>query len=467
MTSAPEPCVSPVDGPQHDYATTTPQPNIEIEQLETEHLSDISVAKDATTPQKKPAGENSPPPQENPNNHDALAPTSPTPQQEIMLAKSSSDLSVAGPPATPLKEITEESSSALQKEHKCNHTPTPIPATPTQSEVISHHVTTVSTTATSTLCQGKLGEGTPSAPKRPHSPSPPPPTPTPTSDSADPEVLALRRDYVFVHTFHGLKGAWQEVLELCGMRIGSRPAFHIRFEPDIDHIKQEVMQQAATLQEIADITELVLLGKWKEACRRIIIQYRLDMRRDMVSEALHAAQSVKDKVLARAAKVTADHPHPTPSPPRTPSQPLPRHILFPRTPGRNYRAAHPEVETLRPRIARLDIEDRYLDIHYHPYATPSPARRRRLDVSEEPHDLPRALSTGRRPRYGRNFRGTPGFRRLARTPVPRMATPSPAGSQVVGRIGPYQVTTPTASRPTVEGSSNVTMSEDDVFTSHN
>ncbi|OTA95400.1 hypothetical protein M434DRAFT_9820 [Hypoxylon sp. CO27-5] len=462
---------SPADGSQHDHVMTVSQPS-----TVTESLSEVSGEDDPTARQKDVTGEGSTPAQENSNGDEAPEPVSPI-SREAVVVDGSSDLSAAEPPSTPLDEAMEDNPTTPQKE---SSNPTPMLPTPSQPDVAFHHVTTTSTEAASTLCQDNLGEGTPTAPKRPLSPTPPPQLP----GNLSPGALAVRRDHVFFNVFQGLKDAWQHVIELCGRRLGSRAAFCTRFEPDIDQIRQEVMRPTATLQEIVDATELAMMRRWREQCRRFIIQYRLDMRRNLVEEAKRSAQVVKEKVLLDATQLTTttttpphvpESPHP-PSTSRTPLSHLPsttpprpspsdRRILTPRASGNNNRGPPPSVESLRPRIERLDIEDRNNRFN-DPFATPRPPRRIRLNSPERSRSRPRPSTTPRRPRRGRR---TPGFRRLVQTPNPtsRVPLPNPFASQLVGHIGRHPVTTPPAptppSRPDAEDTPDENMSEDNVF----
>ncbi|KAI0109385.1 hypothetical protein F4776DRAFT_396480 [Hypoxylon sp. NC0597] len=456
-----------VDEFQHDHAMTAPQPN-----TVTGSLSEVSGEEDPTALQKHVAGESGTPKQESSRSNEAPEPVSPTPHEAVVFDRLS-DLSAAEPPTTPMKETTEEIPTTPQKE---SSNPTPILQTPSRPDVAFHHVTTTSTEVASTLCQDNLGEGTPTAPKRSLSVTPPR-----LPESLSPGVSAVRRDHVFFNVFQGIKDAWQHVLERCGMRLGSRAAFNTRFEPDIDEIRQEVMRPTATLQEIADVTELVMLRRWREQCRRFIIQYRLDMRRDLVDEAIREARGVKEKVIEDATQRTTTtatplqapvSPH-TPSTSRTPlshlHSPIPpppspsdRRTLTPRAPGSSNRLSPSEVESLRPRIAGLDLEDR-TSRYDDPLATP-PTRRRRLNTPEEPQTRRRPDTTPRR-RLDRPR--TRGFRRLAPTPVPHYPLPNPFAPQVVGHIGRYPVTTPPVAtppdRPAAEDTPDENMSEDDVF----
>ncbi|KAI1417205.1 hypothetical protein F5Y13DRAFT_185276 [Hypoxylon sp. FL1857] len=463
LTDEPEACVSPADKSQRGHAITAPEINVV-----SEDLSEVSAVGDPTTLQKEVAKENSPPPQEEQKNDKIPAPVSPSPpSQRNEVVADSSELEAADFLSRIMRETIEGNPATPQKAPERHLTPSPVLPTPFRPVLAIHILSTESTQLASTLCQDKRGEGTPSAPKRPRSPTPPR---DPDGDS--PRILALKREFVFDNVFHGVKAALQNVVDLCGMRLGSRKAAQTRFEPDVDDIKQGAMRPTATLQQIADVTESIMLCLWKGQCKRFIVQYRLDMRRDLSEIARRDAWAAKEKVLADAALfATAGFPHPAPSPhtprastpqfpepfyrPQTPSQPRGRAILIPHTPHGNNRGAAPEVEALRPRIERLDIGDYYTNVYEDPPLDTPPSRKRRLNVSDDPHNSPPATRARHTPR-GRRHGNRAGLRR---TPAPRMTMTSPSGSQY---IGPYLVATPQA-QPTVESSPRANISKDDPF----
>ncbi|KAI1081779.1 hypothetical protein F5B20DRAFT_535351 [Whalleya microplaca] len=103
-----------------------------------------------------------------------------------------------------------------------------------------------------------------------------------TSDTATENVPTLRQDYVIQHMFTGLKVAWREIIERRAMILGSPAAFNTRFEPNIGHIRDKAMLPSATLQDIANATESAMIELWKESCKRVIKQYSLAMKQDLV-----------------------------------------------------------------------------------------------------------------------------------------------------------------------------------------
>ncbi|CAJ2505736.1 Uu.00g131300.m01.CDS01 [Anthostomella pinea] len=145
----------------------------------------------------------------------------------------------------------------------------------------------------------------------------------------DHDISELQQDFVVQNMFTGLKRKWRDLIEQRSMILGSSRAFHTRFEPNFGTIRDKSMEPAATLHDrsvtrsdnefglvrhltvatlgqLADATQAVLLESWSVRCEHVINQYQRDMRRDLVREALNRCQSVKDKVVAQAIELKPD-----------------------------------------------------------------------------------------------------------------------------------------------------------------
>ncbi|KAI1445679.1 hypothetical protein F5Y02DRAFT_124582 [Annulohypoxylon stygium] len=187
-----------------------------------------------------------------------------------------------------------------------------------------------------------------------------------------------QRTFVFKQMAERLMKAWQEVLERCGMRLGSKEAMTLVFKPDLDAIAPKAMRRWP-LDRVAEVVESELLEQWATQCHRIIARYSIEMYgRSMVAEAQQTVPEIRDRVLEEAERVTDPSeppatPH-TPRPLRIPSSPVLRDGLFhfpatppirptafptlrlaKVTPQDNKRRVVEDMDTLRSQIAGLDI----------------------------------------------------------------------------------------------------------------
>ncbi|KAI0894077.1 hypothetical protein F4806DRAFT_130114 [Annulohypoxylon nitens] len=187
-----------------------------------------------------------------------------------------------------------------------------------------------------------------------------------------------QRTFVFKQMAERLMKAWQEVLERCGMRLGSKEAMTLVFTPDLDAIAPKAMRRWP-LDRVAEVVETELLEQWATQCHRVIDRYTIEMYgRSMVAEAQNAVPEIRDRVLEEAERVSDPSeppktPH-TPRPLRIPSSPVLRDGLFhfpatppirptafptlrlvKLTPQDNKRRVVEDVDALRSRIAGLDI----------------------------------------------------------------------------------------------------------------
>ncbi|KAI1460245.1 hypothetical protein F4805DRAFT_455186 [Annulohypoxylon moriforme] len=353
---------------------------------------------------------------------------------------------------------------AAQEEIAGNH--------PTTSQVLQHsnYITHSTVTSASTFCNPNIGEGTVSAPKRRWSPS----LVDELTDQMDASVPTdPQRDFVFSNMIDNLTQSWRNVLELYGMRLGYREAFHTNFVPDINAIQEKSMRRWAPLDEIADAIESAMLDQWAHCCRRVARKYQLDMRRDLVSEARATARKIKDQVLADAAQIRFLPPSEPNSPQapmrlRIPSVPASQPHLFalplrlPITPGTKKRPAPLDVEALRSDIAGLDLNGTNSNSNKKGLDTPrTPASAKRfkaspLDVTipRRPLALPKGMTTPGRGRTGARLAVPPTPTRCSRraqTPTPQMLDEdedrdvdmeTSVGYEIVGHIGPYPVREP-------------------------
>ncbi|KAI1403172.1 hypothetical protein F4819DRAFT_506846 [Hypoxylon fuscum] len=402
-------------------------------------------------------------------------------------------------PTTLHNEPANEAPTTPHQGARSHLTATTVATTPSRLEVGVDYVDGVAIVEASTLCQEDLVEGIPSVftpVDRSHSDVSTPTfsglldavptisrnrtrrrssTPEPLPNIS-PEKLELQRECVFRNVVEGLREAWEEVLELCGMRLGCREAFHICYVPDVDHIRQAAMRPEATFRDIADAVELAMLEKWRERCRRIIVKYRQEMRRSLVNEAQRAAVVVKEKVLADAVNGKPDWHLPTEPPTTTPSTPTPStptpstptpSTPTPKTPNSKQKASK-QVSELGNKVAKLNIEDDEDDSDLTLPMTPRTPRTpgKHLRVSYEPLYLPKGNTTPRRRQNGLLQEIPPRAlrRRIAQTPAAAPA-PTPDTHDVVGFIGPYAVVTNTDPDKSAAEETSAMDVDDDVFTS--
>ncbi|KAI1378933.1 hypothetical protein F4677DRAFT_442662 [Hypoxylon crocopeplum] len=482
--------VAPVDGPGLGHATMVPQPNL--------------PAAHPTLQQDQATGPVTTSREQSMEVNDAPASVVTTPPQQLMVIDGPDGSSAVGNPTTPVEESVEKDPTTPEK----NHQP-PVAATPSQPATTVQDNSEVSTVEASTMCRDELEAEIPTTLKRARSPSPEPPT---NPHDASKALFIFQQEYVFLNMVETLKNSLKGSLERCGMRLGAKAAFHINFEPDVNHIRSEAMRPTATLHEIADAVELAMLTPWTDRCSRLITKYRLEMRKDLVVEARKAALKVKEKVLAKAEFVgpgdpllppspptfARARPHLIPQSPRHPRTPSPSHTpLRPQTPLRirpptsipstpvpstrrhaprptprrptplnnNRQASTSVVDALGPGMANLNIQD---CIHVAlpstsaaGTTTPRGNQRRRVVLVVSQEEEEEAVSTPRRRR--RNQRpGTP-----AR---PRMANPTPtarSSAAVVGHIGRYAMTTPAPGSAAAETDGDIVVPDagDDVFVS--
>ncbi|XDG07465.1 hypothetical protein ABKA04_007080 [Annulohypoxylon sp. FPYF3050] len=242
-----------------------------------------------------------------------------------------------------------------------------------------------------------------------------------------------QRTFVFKQMAERLIKAWQEVLERCGMRLGSKEAMTLVFKPDLDAIVPKAMRRWP-LDRVAEVVETELLEQWAAQCHRVIARYSIEMYgRSMVAEAQNTVPEIRNRVLEEAERVTDPSeppatPH-TPRPLRIPSSPVLRDGLFhfpatppirptafptlrlaKVTPQDNKRRVVEDLDALRSQIAGLDInrrDDRNGEEEEDGMHTPyselrCEIRSPRGMVSS---GLPRALSTSYRGRLGLWDRG--------------------------------------------------------------
>ncbi|KAI4868073.1 hypothetical protein F4820DRAFT_466837 [Hypoxylon rubiginosum] len=259
-----------------------------------------------------------------------------TPPSRPFVATDSPDGSFATEyPTTPLSEPDEGLPATPHTDGNNNDTTLPLIGTPNDKGQEAELLVIVEA---STLCQEDLREGLPSSfhpinrsskitldmsefsdeesPVRPQkiiltkrTQSPSPSSPAPATPSEE-DLLNFQREYILLNMVEKLKEAWRDVLKKCGWRLGSPRAVNTRFVPDVDHVRRVAMRPRATLQEIADVAELVMLEGWWRCCRRSIDEYRRAFRRDLVDEARQRAAVVKQTVLAEAMNARPPPPPP-------------------------------------------------------------------------------------------------------------------------------------------------------------
>ncbi|KAI2619667.1 hypothetical protein GGR54DRAFT_123555 [Hypoxylon sp. NC1633] len=489
-TSVPDSPAGSVEETQLDHATPSPQTNVKVEDL-----SPVSAVGEQTTPEDAAT-----PLIKLEEDDDVQFSTTEPLSQSTAHTDGTDNSSMAENPTTPIKDSIETRLSASQEDPG---TPTPTPATPRQPTIAVDTDKTPKTAKASTA-HGKeaAGTGTVSVTprKRPRSPTPP----TGGRSTISEALRTLQRDYVLLSMTENLKKAWQDVVERCGMRLGSREAFNTRFEPDTDQVRDAALALPpnATLDHVADAVEAVMLDQWKITCKNTITRYRRDFRRSLVAEAQDQARAVRQHVLANARNVGSGRdvealalslptPRSTPSPPHTPT----RGTRFAtglglglglgmdglRTPFRadpsvtsspaEISGAGPASRTpTQPRVPDLRLDGR---MPATPVTSTPRTANKRVRVPAEPVYQPRAFSTPRRS-YGMRL-GPGGDRDRAMTPAPRwmaalaetpVRTTAVRGG-VVGRLGRYSVTRP---RPRPGGSEFEVLAgsleeDGDVFTS--
>ncbi|KAI2466496.1 hypothetical protein F4781DRAFT_445149 [Annulohypoxylon bovei var. microspora] len=349
-------------------------------------------------------------------------------------------------------ELDEEILTMIREESTRGQASTvPHPSTPSRPDISHSPATSSSTIEAFTMCNNNnnMGEGTASAPKRPHSP-------TSELDSDLDELVDrmaatvttdLQRDFVFAQVTAYVTETCQHVLELYGRRLGCKEAFHIAFSPDVAGLRQQVMRPWATLEEIADATEAAVIEAWTQRCQRVITKYRVEMHRKPDDEVRRKAHRGKHEILANAAQVKDTAP-PDPLQPRTPS----RLFAVPGTPDSKKRRAPSEVEALRASVADLDLNRNRVannnnnDDARAPPRTPASRKRQRRGLP-----LPKGYATPRGRRSGLRTVTPTRVARGAFTPtrLPTMTTTvqSPGAYEVVGHIGPYPVMSSSPTNP--------------------
>ncbi|KAI0384519.1 hypothetical protein F5Y04DRAFT_293356 [Hypomontagnella monticulosa] len=227
---------------------------------------------------------------------------------------------------------------------------TPAPTT-TLPYVVAQHATTVTTVTTveaSTFCQELPDIGQPSPLKRPRSPTPPPAT----AETIPANLPELQCEYVIESIIKGVTKELNNVLRDCGMLLGSKETYNMRFEPDDEQIRGEAARRfGAPLKDIATTVEYGMTQTWAQFARGIITRYGTDMHRDLFDDVERRARSVTEGVLARAANPSPTPPHfpePEPETPRSRSRPF--SIFRPRSRSPSPLRSHsPPANTLQPR----------------------------------------------------------------------------------------------------------------------